>query len=175
MPDDRVRKGQTKLNMFSVLDEQIKSLSSKQSKLNFWNRLNPKFAFLCRLLTQTATWRPNHPILTSSVTAILKAMTDTVFLGPTLGVVRFFLFRLGGFFNKREYSEADCPDLLSLDLLHHIVCYVLGWLFCLAGCQKCDRLFRTWSLLRLHLIIDHDNIFGDFCENCDIWFEKIPL
>ena len=23
-----------------------------------------------------------------------------------------FLFTVGGFFNKREYSEADCPDLL---------------------------------------------------------------
>ena len=101
MPDDWVRKGQTKLNMFSVLDEQIKSLSSKQSKLNFWNRLNPKFAFLCRLLTQTATWRPNHPILTSSVTAILKAMTDTVFLGPSLGVVRIFYLRLE-VFSTRE-------------------------------------------------------------------------
>ena len=33
MPDDRVHKGQKKLNMFTVLDEQIKSLSSKRSKL----------------------------------------------------------------------------------------------------------------------------------------------
>ena len=48
-------------------------------------------------------------------------MTDTVFLGPTLGVVRFFLFRLGGFFNEREYSEADCPDLLYCVLLQ--LCY----------------------------------------------------
>ena len=23
-----------------------------------------------------------------------------------------FLFTVGGFFNEREYSEADCPDLL---------------------------------------------------------------
>ena len=90
MPDDQVRKGQTKLNMFSVLDEQIKSLISKHSKLNFWNQLNPKFAFLCRLLTQTATWQPNHQIMTSSFTAILNAMTGTFFLGPTLRVVRFF-------------------------------------------------------------------------------------
>ena len=45
----------TKLNMYSVFGEQMKSLSSKQSKLNFWNRLHPTFAFLCRLLTQTAT------------------------------------------------------------------------------------------------------------------------
>ena len=79
MPDDRARKGQTKLNMFSILDEQIKSISNKQAKLNFCNRPNWKFACLCRSLTQTATWRPNQPILTSSITAILKAMTDTFF------------------------------------------------------------------------------------------------
>ena len=90
----------TKLNLFSVLDEQIKSLKSKQSKFNFWNRLNPKFAFLWHLLTQTATWRPNHLIWTSSVTLILKAMADTVFLGPRLGVVKKNLFTLGGFFNE---------------------------------------------------------------------------
>ena len=72
-------KNKKKLNMFSVLDEQIKSLNSKQSKSNFWNQLKPKFAFLCRLLNKTATWRPNHPTLKSSVTAILKAITDTVF------------------------------------------------------------------------------------------------
>ena len=76
------------LNMFSDLCEQFKSLSSKQSKLNFWNRLHPKIAFLGHFLTQTATWQLNHTILTSSVKAILKAMTDTVFLGPSLGGVR---------------------------------------------------------------------------------------
>ena len=52
-----------------------------------WNhdRWHPKNAFFCRFWTQTATWRPNHTILTSSVKAILKAMIDTVFLGPSLG------------------------------------------------------------------------------------------
>ena len=76
----------TNLNMFFA--EQIRSLSSKQSKLNFWNKLHPKIAFSCRFWTQTATWQPNHTILTSSVEAILKAMIDTVFLGPSLGGVR---------------------------------------------------------------------------------------
>ena len=71
----------------SVFGAKIKSLSSKQSKLNFWNRLHPKKCILCRLLTQTATQRQNYTIFTSSVKAILKAMTDTVFLGPSLGVV----------------------------------------------------------------------------------------
>ena len=46
-------------------------------------------------------------MLTSSVIAILKAMTDTIILEPSLGggaeffYLRFFLL------NKREYSGAD--------------------------------------------------------------------
>ena len=64
MTNDWVCKGQTKLNMYSVFSEQIKSLSSNQSKWNFWNRLHPKVLFWCRLLTQTASWRLNQPILT---------------------------------------------------------------------------------------------------------------
>ena len=138
IPDDRVRKGQTKLNVFSVLDEQIKSLSSKQSKLNFWNRLNPKFAFLCRLLTQTATWRPNHQILTLSVTAILKAMTDTVFLGPTLGVVRIFHLRLEVFWTKEStlrltawtFSYSKLPQIKEKNYA--------------SGAQIARHLFQVW-------------------------------
>ena len=59
MIDDWVHTGHTNLNMFSVFGEKFKSLSSIQSKLNFWNRLHPIIAFFGRLLTQTATWRPN--------------------------------------------------------------------------------------------------------------------
>ena len=77
---------------FSAWNHDI--LSSKQSKLNFWNPLHPKFACACPLLTQTATWWPNHSILTSCVTAILKAMTEMVFLRPILRVVRIFYLRL---------------------------------------------------------------------------------
>ena len=39
---------------------------------------------ICHLTT-------NHTILTSSVTEILKAMIDTVFLGPRLGGLEFFI------------------------------------------------------------------------------------
>ena len=63
---------------FFVVGEQFRSLSSNQSKLNFWNQLHTKIALLCRSWTQTATWRPNHTILTSSLLAILKAMINTV-------------------------------------------------------------------------------------------------
>ena len=38
------------------LVKKIKILNCNKSKLNFWNRLHPKFAFLCRLLTQTANF-----------------------------------------------------------------------------------------------------------------------
>ena len=44
-----------------------------------------------------------------NVQAILKAMIDTVFLGPSLGGVRFFLLPVRVFFNKREYSGAGWP------------------------------------------------------------------
>jgi hypothetical protein len=80
MIDDWVNKGHTIVNMFSVVGEQIRSLSSKQSKLNFWNRLHPKIAFLCRFWTQRVKWRLNHTIVTSSVKVILKAMIKCLLL-----------------------------------------------------------------------------------------------
>ena len=46
-------------------------------------------------------------ILISSVKAILKAMTDTFLLVPSLGGGQNFLFTVGGFFNEREYCGAD--------------------------------------------------------------------
>ena len=79
--------------MISVYGEQTRSLCSKQSKLNFWNQLHPKIVFLCRLLTKTATWRPNHTILTKSVEAILEAMTDTVIFGTKFRGVRILSLR----------------------------------------------------------------------------------
>ena len=91
---DWVQKGHTNLNIFFFF------LSSKQSNLTFSNWLHPKIAFICRFLTQTATWRPNYTIATSSVIAIRKVMTDTVFLGPSLGVVWFFFY--DGKFSQRE-------------------------------------------------------------------------
>ena len=27
--------------------------------------------------------------------------------------------------------------------------------------------------MRVHLIIVHDNIFGDSCKKCNIWFKKM--
>ena len=120
MTDDWVYKGPTKLNMFSDFGEQIKSLSSKQSTLNFWNRLNPKFSFLCRLLTQTATGRPNHLILTLSVTAILKALTKTFFLGPTLRVVRIFSF------GERFFQQERV--LLGWTFSYLIICSYNFWI-----------------------------------------------
>ena len=88
--DEWVNKGHTKLNMFLVFGEQIKSLSSKQSKLNFLNRLHPIIVFLCSLLTQTATRQQNHTIWISSIKAILGDMTEMVLLEPNLGMIRMF-------------------------------------------------------------------------------------
>ena len=58
--------------------------------LNFWNHLLIKIAISCSLKTPTANWQPNYTILTSSVKVILKAMIDTEFLRPSLGVVIIF-------------------------------------------------------------------------------------
>ena len=70
-------------------------------------------AFLCHFLTQKATGRPNHTILTLVVNAIQKAITSMVFfVAPSLGEVTFFFFYGSSFFNKREYSGADWLDLL---------------------------------------------------------------
>ena len=85
MIEHRVLKGHNNYNIFSVFGELFKSLSSKQSKLNFWNWLHKTIAFLCHLLTQTVTWRPNCTILTSRVESILKATTNTVFLWQSFG------------------------------------------------------------------------------------------
>ena len=79
-----------KFEYISVVGEQIRSLSSKQPKLNFWNQLHPKIAFLCRTLTQTATWRSNHTILTSNIKSILKAMIHTIFFGTMFRRVIIF-------------------------------------------------------------------------------------
>ena len=91
-----------KFEYVSFVGEQIRSLSRKQSKLNFWNQLHPKIAFLCRFWTQKATWRPNHTILTSSVKAILKAMIDTFFWGPSLGGGSELCIKGGRFFQRER-------------------------------------------------------------------------
>ena len=52
MIDDRDNKGHTNFNMFSVFGEQIRSLSSKQSKLNCWNQLHHKNC-ICMLFLDT--------------------------------------------------------------------------------------------------------------------------
>ena len=112
---DYVNKGHTNLNMFSVCGEQIRSLSSKQSKLNFWNQLHPKIVFVCRFWTKTATWKPNHTILTSSVTATLKAMTDTVILDKALEWQDFFLFTervLWGWLARPSHDALEMVDKL---------------------------------------------------------------
>ena len=159
MINDWVNKGHTNLNMFSVVDEQIRSLSSKQSKLNFWNQLHPKIALLCRFWTQTATWRPNHTILTSSVIAILKAMIDTVFLGPSSGGVRIFYERWE-FFTTRESTLG--PTGWSLSYLKKVKFHIykqkniridmfLIYVFCVKvfGCQT-----------KAQLLLEDSNFFN---------------
>ena len=70
---------------------QIKSLSSKQWKLPFWYRLNPKKLFLWHLSTQRATWPTSHRLLTS-FNIILKAKTNMVFWDHVWGWSELFIF-----------------------------------------------------------------------------------
>ena len=46
-------------------------------------------------------------------------MFDTVFLGPSLGGGQNFFKTVGGFYNKREYSEADWLVLLICS--HYVI------------------------------------------------------
>ena len=96
LKSDQVHKGHTKLKMLTVFGEQILGWSSKQTKLNFSNRLHPKNAYLCRFLTKTVTWWQNRKILTLCVIEILNAMNDTVFFGCQLrGGSEFFYLQWG--------------------------------------------------------------------------------
>ena len=91
MIDDWVNKGHTNLNMFSVVGEQIKSLSSKQSKLNFWN--------------QTIKTKPyNFDIKCQSNS---ESYDRHGFLGTKFRRGQNFVLTVGGFFNERDYSGAD--------------------------------------------------------------------
>ena len=60
MINDLVHKGHTKLNMLSVFGEQIKSLCSQQSKLNFWNRLHPTQFMMFLDTNSHLTTKPYH-------------------------------------------------------------------------------------------------------------------
>ena len=105
---DWVHKGYTKLGMVSVFGKWIKSLNNKQTKLNFLNWLHQQQK--CRLLAQTATWRPKRTVLTPNVYAILKASTDINFLGPSLGGCSECLIYVWRFLNKRDNSAGDWLD-----------------------------------------------------------------
>ena len=126
MTYDWVRKGQTKLSMYSVFGEQIKSLSSNQSKLNFWNRLHPKFALLCRFLTQTATWWPNHPILASSDQSNSESYDQHSFFGTKfMGGQNFYLH--WEVFTTRERTLGLTGWTFSYTILKMLACPSYRW------------------------------------------------
>ena len=80
--------------MFSVLGEQIKSLSSKHSKLNFLKPIKPK---ICIFMAFVDT---NSHLTTKPSNFDIKCHSNSerydqhVFLGPGLGVVIILYFRL---------------------------------------------------------------------------------
>ena len=56
------------------------------AKVELLKSTTPKNCILLCLFTQTATWQLNSAILISGIKLIMKAMTKTLFLRPTLGV-----------------------------------------------------------------------------------------
>ena len=116
MIDGKVHVGHTNFNIVSVFGEQIKNLSSKQSRLNFLNQVHQKIRFTCRLLTQTGTWQKNHSVLTSSVKEILKGMINTVFGTKFRGGLNFFFIKVGGFY-QQEWELAK-PSFKYFHFLH---------------------------------------------------------
>ena len=84
-------------------------VSMRGSSWQNFSKANSIIVFLGPLLTQAATWQPNHNILTSSGNAILKATYNT-FFGTKFGGRQTFIFTLGGFYNKREYSSNNWLD-----------------------------------------------------------------
>ena len=111
MTDDWVRKGQTKLGRYSLFGKQIKSLSIYQSKLNFWNRLDPKIAFLYHC------WHKQPPDdqtiqFWHQVSKQFWKIWQTRFFWRKFKGGQNFLFTVRGFYNEREYSGADWLNLL---------------------------------------------------------------
>ena len=114
MIDDWVNKGHTNLNMFSVVGEQIRSLSSKQSKLNFWNQLHPKIAFLCPGHKQLPDTKPYN--LDIKCKSNSESYDRHGFFGTKFRGSQNFVLTVGGFFNEREYFGADwLVPILSID------------------------------------------------------------
>ena len=105
MIDDCVNKGHTKLNMFSVVGEQIRSLSSKQSKLNFWNQLHPKIAFY-------AIFWHKQPPDDQTIQFDLNCRCNSesydrhVFFGTKFRGGQSLLFSVRGFFNIEEFYRS---------------------------------------------------------------------
>ena len=96
-------------------------LFSNQSKFNFWNQQNPTFAFVCRLLTQTATWQPNTPNFSSIVTAILKAMTNTdkwISISVTFSLHRNYIYHEVTQTKNFFFFDSFCLLLLPLHAMY---------------------------------------------------------
>ena len=106
MTDDGFNKGHTNFNMFSVFWwKKNRSLSSRQSKLNFW-KLHPTIVF-CMPLVDT-----NSNVTTKPYNLDIKCQSNSEsydqysLLALILGGLEFWLM-VGGVYNKREYSGAD--------------------------------------------------------------------
>ena len=82
-------------------------LKQKQSKLNFWNQLQPKRAFLCRF------WTKNSHLSTKPYNFDIKYPSNSEsydhhgFFGTMFRGGQSFLLKVEVFFNEREYSVAE--------------------------------------------------------------------
>ena len=107
---DRWHKWHTNLNMFWVFHDKIKSLSSKQPKLNFWNRIHQK-----KLHFYAICWhkQPPNDQTTQFWHQVSKEFWETWptrFFGTKFSGGHNFSFTMGA--SPNEYSEADWMDPL---------------------------------------------------------------
>ena len=122
---DWVNKGHTNLNMFSVIGEKIRSLGGKHSKLNFWNQLHPKIAFLCCFWTETATLRQFSHQLSKQ---FWKPWSTRFFRDQVTGASEFFI-KIGRFFQRERVLWGWLADPSLRDLGNFRLLGLQTWKF----------------------------------------------
>ena len=125
MIDDWLNKGNTNLNMFFVVGEQIRSLSSKELKLNFWNQLHPKIAFYAVSGHKQSPDNQTIQFWHQVSKEFWKLWLTHFFLGPSLGGVRFL--KNGGRFFQRE--RVLCGWLAGPSHIMMLSIFFLSWKF----------------------------------------------
>ena len=89
---------------FKFLVNRSRASFSKHSKLNFWNQLHPKIAFVCCLLTQIVTWKPSIQFWHQVSKRFWKLWLKQFLFGKKFRRDQIISFTVLGFPNERECS-----------------------------------------------------------------------